>query len=102
MSNFEEAEDIIKTSANSSGSALAENEKYLDSISGRIEKLKASFEAFSTSVVDSGLVKGVVTIADSILQVANVISDVVFDNFFSGFATLAAGGGITAFVKNLD
>lgn len=102
LANFGEAEDIIETAAGSAGSALAENEKYLDSISGRIEKMKASFEALSTSVIDSGFVKSIISIADALLQVATVISDVAFDNFFTGFATIAAGGGITAFLKNLD
>lgn len=102
LTNFGEAEDIIETAAGSAGSALAENEKYLDSISGRIEKMKASFEALSTSVIDSGFVKSIISIADALLQVATVISDVAFDNFFTGFATIAAGGGITAFLQNLD
>lgn len=102
LTNFKEAEDIIKTSAESAGSAIAENEKYLDSISGRIQSLKASFEAFSTSVIDSGLAKFFVSLADSVLQLATVFSDIAFDNVFSTLSTIAAGGGIAAFIKSLD
>jgi TP901 family phage tail tape measure protein len=102
IENFDEAEEVIKTSADSAGSALAENEKYLDSISGRIEKLKASFEGFSTSVIDSGLAKFFVSLADSILQIATVFSNIAFDNIFTTFSTIATGAGITAFVRSLD
>lgn len=102
IENFDEAEEVIKTSASSAGSALAENEKYLDSISGRIEKLKASFEGFSVSVIDSGLAKFFVSLADSVLQIATVFSNIAFDNIFTTFSTIATGAGITAFVKSLD
>lgn len=102
IGNFDEAEDIIKTSANSAGSALEENAKYLDSIAGRIERLKSSFEALSTSVVDSGLSKTFISIADVLLQIAKVITDISFDNLFSGIATIAGGGALTAFFKNID
>ena len=102
MKNFSIVDEAMGVSMDSAGSALAENEKYLDSIAGRIEKMKASFEALSTSVIDSGLTKGIISIADALLQVATIISDVAFDNFFTGFATLATGGGIAAFIKNLD
>lgn len=102
IENFDIAEKALATSIDSAGSALAENEKYLDSIAGRIEKMKASFEALSTSVIDSGLTKGIISIADALLRVTTIISDAVFDNFFTGFATLVTGGGIAAFIKNLD
>ena len=102
MKNFSIVDEAMGVSMDSAGSALAENEKYLDSIAGRIEKMKASFEELSTSVIDSGLTKGIISIADALLQVATIISDVAFDNFFTGFATLATGGGIAAFIKNLD
>ena len=102
IENFDIAEKALATSIDSAGSALAENEKYLDSIAGRIEKMKASFEALSTSVIDSGLTKGIISIADALLRVTTIISDAVFDNFFTGFATLVTGGGIAEFIKNLD
>ncbi len=101
LTNFEEAERVIQTSADSAGSALAENEKYIDSISGRIQTLKSSFEAFSTAVIDSGLAKFFVSLADSVLQLATSFSNVAFDNLFSTLTTIAAGGGLVAFKKNL-
>lgn len=60
LENFEIAEKALKTSAESAGSALAENEKYLDSIQGKIQKFQASWQALSASVINTGLVKGIV------------------------------------------
>lgn len=40
------------------GSASAENAKYLDSMQGRIDSMVASFQAMSTSAMDSGFLKG--------------------------------------------
>lgn len=60
LENFEIAEKALKTSAESAGSALAENEKYLDSIQGKIQKFQASWQALSASVVNTDLVKGIV------------------------------------------
>lgn len=102
ITNFSTAREALEVSANSAGSAMKENEKYLDSIAGRIEQVKASFEAFSTSVIDSGIVKALVSIADAALKVATAFTDVAFDNIISSIATLAGGAGITAFIKNLD
>ena len=42
---------------NSAGSAVAENEKYLESIRGHLDQLTASFQTLSTNVLDSELVK---------------------------------------------
>ena len=102
MKNFSIVDEAIGVSMESAGSALAENEKYLDSISGRIEKLKASFEALSTSIVDSELTKFFISVGDGLLRIATIFSDIAFDNIFTGLATIASGVGIFEFFKNLD
>lgn len=60
LKNFDIAEKALKTSAESAGSALAENEKYLDSIQGKIQKFQASWQALSSSIINTELVKGIV------------------------------------------
>ena len=57
LENFNVAEDVVKTAANSAGSALKENEKYLDSINGKIAEFKATFEELSMTLIDSDFVK---------------------------------------------
>lgn len=69
LENFTVAEKAIKTSAESAGSALAENEIYLDSIQGKISQFKAVFETFSQNLISSGLVKSVVSFATGLLKV---------------------------------
>ena len=57
LSNFQIAEEALKTSQEAAGSALAENEKYLDSINGKISKLSASYQDLSSRILDSSLIK---------------------------------------------
>lgn len=60
LENFDIAEKALKTSADSAGSALRENEKYLDSIQGKIQKFQASWQTLSSSIFKTEFVKGVV------------------------------------------
>ncbi len=60
---------------NSAGSALNENEKYLDSINGKVAQFQAAFEKLSASFVNSGLVKGVVDGGTAILETLTAIID---------------------------
>lgn len=68
IQNFSTAEEVIATSQNAAGSALAENEKKLDSINGKINQFKANFEALSASMIDSDAVKGVIDFGSGTLS----------------------------------
>lgn len=76
LENWEIAERALKTAENSSGSALAENEKYLDSVNGKIAQLKAQFEDISRSVLSSDILKTLADIVQRILTVANGLAKV--------------------------
>lgn len=102
MQNFDIVEKALATSMDSAGSALAENEKYLDSVTGKIAQLKSSLQSLSTSILSSEAVKLVTTILDGITRFATFISDAVFNNFFTGLSTLVAGGGLVKFITDLD
>lgn len=97
LENFDIAEAALETSMNSAGSAMAENEKYLDSIQGKISQFQASWQSLSNTVVDSDLVGGVVEAGSAIIDILdNIIS-------FTGVVTpLLAGGGIVTFFKSFD
>ena len=82
LENFDVAEEVLATSANAEGSALAENDKYLESIQGRISVLKATFQELSANVVDSDLIKFVVNFGTSLLEVANGVT--TLGNAFGG------------------
>lgn len=76
ISNFDMAEEVVEVASNAAGSALAENEKYLDSIAGRISVFSATFEEFSTNLIDSELVKTVVDLGTALLGVANTLAEI--------------------------
>lgn len=73
LESFDVAENALATSLDSVGSAVAENEKQLDSIQGRISQLQASFESLSATVVNSELVKFIVGAGASIISVLEKI-----------------------------
>lgn len=77
LENFNVAEDVVKTAANSAGSALKENEKYLDSINGKIAEFKATFEELSMNFIDSDFVKQVIELGTGVLNVLNVLAKVI-------------------------
>lgn len=98
ISNFEMAEDVIKTSSEASGSALKENEKVLDSIEGRISVFKATFEELATTFIGSDFVKGTVSFGTSLLNVLQVIAELV--DAVGGLNTvLYVTAGIIASIK---
>lgn len=77
LENFNVAEDVVKTAANSAGSALKENEKYLDSINGKIAEFKATFEELSMNFIDSDFVKQVIEFGTGLLNVLNALAKVI-------------------------
>lgn len=77
LENFSIAEDVVKSAADSSGSALKENEKYLDSINGKIAEFKATFEELSMTLIDSDFVKQVIELGTGLLNVLNALAKVI-------------------------
>lgn len=96
MENFDIVDDAMKTSMESSGSALAENEKYLDSIVGKTAQFKAAFESLSTTFFDSEMVKGFVDAGTSLLTGINALS-----KNFGPIILALTGGRILDTITNL-
>lgn len=98
LENFSVAESALETSANSAGSAMAENEKYLDSVQGKIDLVQASFEALSSKFMSGDLLKFFIEGATGALNLANGIAEVV--EAFGGLKTvLIAVSGIVLAMK---
>lgn len=74
LNNFDIAESTMESAANSANVAWEENEKYLDSIKGRLAQLDASFQSLSTHVLDSGIVKYAVSFLTTIVKVTDNIT----------------------------
>lgn len=77
IQNWSTVEDVIKSTQNAAGSADAENAKYLDSIQGKLAQFQAQFQSASTSVLDSGFVKGTIDAGSGILGFFNTLIDKV-------------------------
>ena len=71
IEQFSIAEKSMEDAANSSNSAMTEQERMMDSIKGRLKQLNASFEKFSNDVMSSDLIKFFVTLATKIVDAAD-------------------------------
>lgn len=98
INNFETVEEVIATAANSTGSALAENERYLDSIAGKVSKFKATFEELSVTLINSEFVKQIVDFGTGLLNVLNSVAKLI--DSIGGLNTVLMGTvGIIAAIK---
>ena len=97
LQNFETAQQVMETSQDATGSAMRENERYLDSINGKIAQFKTNFESLSATLIDSETVKGVVDFGSDAL---NVI-DTLMQNLGTFPTLLATIAGAAAGVKSV-
>lgn len=98
LENFELAEGALETAANSAGSAMAENEKYLDSINGRVAEFKATLEQLSNTLIGSDFIKQVVDIGTALLNVLNLLAKVI-DALGGLHTALATTIGFIGFIR---
>lgn len=93
FSNFDTVESVLEASANSTNSAIEENEKYLDSIGGKISEFKAAFQELSTNLIDSDIIKTVVSLGTHLISILNTVTELI--NTLGGLKTvLIAVSGI--------
>ncbi|MEY8365729.1 phage tail tape measure protein [Anaerovoracaceae bacterium 41-7] len=98
LENYERAQEILETSQGSSGSALRENEIYLQSIQGRMDKFQASWESLSATMLDSDFAKGSISSANALVDVLDFIIDKVGA---LPILLTAAGAAFVKFGKNV-
>ena len=63
LNNFSVAEDAMKQALNSSGSAMRENQTYMDSLQAKLNQLDSTFQKFSTDLMKSDIPKFFVSLA---------------------------------------
>jgi TP901 family phage tail tape measure protein len=71
MNNFQHATDATTTALESQGSAVQENNRYLESIAAKVSALKATFQDLSNNVISDEFVKRVLDFANDLLKIAN-------------------------------
>ena len=77
IKNFQTAKDVMDGLGESAGSADRELATFKDSIEGRMTDLRTSFQQLSSTIVNSDLIKNVVSGGDSVLQVLNKIMQTI-------------------------
>ena len=97
MTNFDIAREATQTALNSDGSAEKENEKYMESISGKMGAFKAQFQEFSSTLLSTDVFKVFVDSGTDFLNILTQIIDV------GGIIPLIFGGtAVKKAFKNFD
>lgn len=97
LQNFDDVEAALKTAESAEGSALRENEKYLDSLQGRLDVLRATGQSIASSLLKDN---GIKMVMDLVQGLANAVDGLV--KSLGALPTAALGGGLFAAFKNLD
>lgn len=98
INNFARVEEVLAASADAAGSALAENEKYLDSIAGKTAIFQATYHELATNLFDSSTVKGVIDFGTWLLKILDTISELL--ETIGGLKTVLVGvAGIIAAIN---
>lgn len=71
LSNMEDLEGAYESAMNAEGSALKENEAYLDSIQGRIDLFNNSVQTMWMNAIDSDVVKGIVDLGRGLIEIVD-------------------------------
>lgn len=77
MENIKEVEQAYDTSLNSQGSAMREQERYMESLQAKVNALKETVVAFWNTLIDTGFVGGVLDGLTSIVALATKLVDVL-------------------------
>jgi hypothetical protein len=116
MMNWEDAENAYKEAMNSAGSAVKENEAFLNSIEGRKQLFKSAFESLSNNLLNGDLVKTGISAGTQIVKGLDVaikstgggtgllLGGIIVKAFTSGFTKIAGAdsfGSAISHVANL-
>ena len=82
MKNWGTAAKVVDEATKANGSSLKENEKYLDSIEGKIQAFQSAWEQLSYHVMSSDFIKGVISFGTQIIK--------ILDNIVQGVGALPA------------
>lgn len=104
MNNFDHAVEATNTALNSSGSAVQENSRYMESLNAKTQAVKATFQDLANNVINSQLVKSILDLTNAFLELLNTpvgnfaTQVVLLTGAMGGFSALITAGG---FVKKI-
>lgn len=97
LQNWEEVERALTAANDASGTAREENDIYMDSIQGKIDSLKASWQALSNTVVDSNILKRGLDLINGIVDGLDAVVGKI-----GPIMTIIAGGTAIKSVKSIS
>lgn len=97
MNNFDIAREALIDSENSAGSAMAEHEKWMESLEAKVKQFTAAWEELSQVFMSDSFLKGLVDTGTTVLSVLTKIVDTI-----GTMPSLMVSGGIAALIKNFD
>lgn len=96
LNNFKDAEAVMKTIEGDEGSAMKEQEKWLNSIEGKTQQLKATSQGLALKLLDSDTAKNAITALTKIVDAVGWLAD--HKGVIGGIFGIFIGGSI---VKNI-
>lgn len=97
LNNVDVIKEAYATAENSSGSAMAEQSRYEQSVQYSIDRLKASAQEFSAAFADSGFLKGLIDGANTAVEAFTKLVEQI-----GALGTIGSGIAISKFFKNFD
>ena len=98
IANWKQVESATTAATNATGTAAKENEIYMNSLQGRLDSLKATWQAFSADFLGSDFLKtlvstgqGFLNLADSIIKVTGVVPALI--GAFAGIRSIKDNRG---------
>ena len=89
-------EKAYEASANAAGSAMQEQERWLESLEAKIQQFEAAFQSLSSTVLDSGLLKWFVDFGTDTVKVLDTVVDKL-----GSLGTIGLGAGLFTSIKNV-
>lgn len=110
LQNFQTVEDVIQTSMASSGSALRENEVWLDSIEGKTYQFTNALQTMWSNILDSEAIKGFIDFGTDAIQfldtahgkVIALVAAVKLMAKFKGFSLTGITKGLMQSIQQIN
>lgn len=99
-----DSQQLAAEATDATGNAMANQEKYVDSLEGKLQSIDTEFDTFWLHVLDSDLVLGAVSLFETLAKGLNNLSDVIGDTptaALTGAGTIAGATVAAAFTRSL-
>ena len=86
----------LEATLNAEGSAMQEQERWMESLEAKTQQFESAFQSLSTTVLDSGLLKWFVDFGTDTVKVLDAVIDKI-----GSLGTIGLGAGLFTSIKNV-